>query len=197
MKPAVGDERGHVGQPRLRHGALRPTRDHQRRSDDLAELLRPPGIGVGDLGPDLVHGVLVVVHRPAGRAFGGRLSRERRRGLNQHQPLHAVRVLLREEVGNHPAHRVADHTDPVELTGVEELQDVVPHLLEAVLVGPVALAVPAQVDGVHPPLLAEQGGHRLPAQGRAAEAVQEDDGRAEGVPQVRYASRTSPTSTTD
>lgn len=158
-----------------------PPHEHERRGDDLTEALLPRRVGVGQLVPyGREHG-LVVVDRPVGRHVGARRSRERRRGLHQHQPLHPVRVRLREQMGDDAAHAVADQADPVELARVEEAEEVVEHQLEVVLVGPVALAVTAQVEGVHPPFLTEQTPGRLPARGGIAEAVQQHDGRAERV----------------
>ncbi len=137
--------------------------------------------GVGELVPYGGDRVLVVVHRALGAAGRARVAGERGRGLHQHQPLHPVGVLLGHQPGDDAAHAVADEPDPVQLQFVEEAHDVLGHQLQVVVVGPVALAVAAQVQGVDPPLLAEQGPGRLPVRGRTAEAVQQHDGRAERV----------------
>ncbi len=70
-----------------------------------------------------------------------------------------------------------DQVHAVEPQRVQEPGHVGPHEFERVRARPVASAVTAQVEGVHPPVAGEGGRHRGPVGGALAERVQQDERR--------------------
>jgi len=156
--------------------------NEQRRCRDPGESIPPGRVGLVDLADNRRHNVPVEGQESRRALRDGTLPRERRRRVLKDQSLDPAGLLLGNQVGHHPTHRMPDQRDRVQGKLVEDANDVITHQLERIRARAVAFPVPTQVDGHYPEERRELGRHDVPGPARLAEGVQQHHRRCVGRP---------------
>jgi hypothetical protein len=169
---------GQLDDARLGNMTFWPTSHNKGFRGDLTEALQPLRIRRVNLPPDSQHHLPVKRQHPIRPGRSGLLPGSWNRNVLQDEPVHALRILLGEQIGNNPTHRVPNQIHPVKTQRIQKTEYIVPHQLQRVVPRPIAPAMAAKIKGIDPPTAGEAVRHDVPVRSILAQRMQQDERRS-------------------